>query len=695
MPANENLSHEIDLSLRQRNTGQFYSFRGMHEEMNAEDLIRSHDAVEQYWSSYNDTREKMHDFRKGKQWTDEELRLMKWKNKAPVVFNKIISAVRTILGTFIQNKYDIKPAPFEPTDQDVSDVLSQRHHYHYHHTQCRYLDIDLIQEAVVGGNAWQESYVEITPGEKPRIMVVNQNPHAIYPDPNSRDLVNRFDCDFIDRASWLTLGELIERWPEHEQQLIYELESFEEDTDSSYEPEKRYANRTHETQYERNGRFKVIERFYRVKRKMWYGVDHDSGERMDIGFDDDGAKRDKFRESHPNYNMYAKSEEFLFLAIVVPVFRLTTFMQNEPYHNQPRDPVTGRIMYPLIELYAEQLDGDTNGFVEYMVGPQKVINSMMANKLHAAKHAVNTSLIYDPSKMDEDQAEDFEKHHSDGDRAFRTRPGMDPNSVVALLPQGKSAPDTNESLEWANGFHEEVSAAPPAARGLSEGNVPGILNEQRIQQAFIQLNTFTESNKLFLTKRAKLWQYYDREYFTEEETFRVIEKKNPEDPDFMTINQWVMDEYGIIKKANDISSAAYDIVFEDSWQSPTIRDKVRQQIVELQNSPAVQQDQVLNTFLTMYFLKLSDSPQELKDFVHKHSGIVQQWEDMQKQRQAQAEELDNATKLQGIAQAEAEQTAGAGAGLPVQGGPGGPQVRIPDPSSQVGATGGLTRNLKR
>lgn len=663
------------------NAGELYSWRAMHNNTNAEDLIRSHDASAQYWNQYNDKREMLHDFRKGKQWSDEELRLMKWKNKAPVVFNKIISAVRTIMGTFVSNKYDIKPAPFEPSDQDISDIHTQRYHWHYHNTQCRYLDIDIIQESVVGGNAWQESYVETSPGQKPRIVVVNQNPHAIYPSPNSRDLVNRFDCDFIDRASWLSLGDLIERFPEWEKELIYELESFESDTDSSYELDKRYADRSHEGQNQRNGRFKVIERFYKVRKKWWYGVDHGKGVREDFGFDDDGTKRKEFKEKHPEFEMYAKSEEFLYLAIVCPVFRLTTYLMNEPYHNQPRDFHTGRIMFPLIELFAEQLDGDTNGYVEYMVGPQKVINSMMANKLHAAKHAVNTSLIFDPSKMDEDQLEDFEKHHSDGDRTFRVKPGVAPASAVDLLPQGRSAPDTNETLEWSNGFHEEVSAAPPAARGLAEGNVPAMLNQQRIEQAFMQLATFTESYKLFLTKRAKLWMHYDMTYFTAEETFRVIEKKTPEDPDFMTINEWVMDEHGEVGKANDISAAAYDIVFEDSYQSPTVRDKVRQQIVELQQSSAVQNDPVLNTFLTLYFLKMTDSPQDLKDFVHEHSAVVKQWNEMNQQASAQGVELDNAQKLQQMAQTEAEQTAGQPEAIPQ--GPGQPQAQEILPESQA------------
>ena len=667
------------------NAGEFFSSQALHQELDAESLIRSNDSVVQYWSSHNDKREIMYDFRKGKHWTPEELQLMRWKNKAPVVFNKIISAVRTIVGTFIQNRYDIKPAPFTPDAQDISDVISHRYHWNAHHTMVRYLDTEIIQEAVVGGDAWQESYIEVVPGKKPRICVINQNAHAVYADPNSRDLVNRFDCEFIDRRSWLTLGEMCDRWPERRADFIRELGNFDSDNQTAYEPGKKYADRTHETQWQRNGRFLHIERFYKVHKKVYYST-NEEGKEFVFGTDDDGTIRANWKKKHPEAETYSRSDEFLFLAVVCPAYRLTQFLQNEPYFNQPKCPVTGRVMFTLIQLYAEQLDGETNGYVEYMVGPNKVINSMMANKLHAAKHAVNTSLIYDPSKINEDDAEDFEKHAADGDRRFKSKPGVDPNSVAATLPQGRSAPDTNESLDYANAFQEEVSGAPPASRGVAEGNVAASLNQQRIEQAFIQLATFTESYKLFLTKRAKLWNYYDRVYFTEEETFRVIEKKEATDPDFITVNQWQMDQYGIIKKANDIGAAAYDIVFEDSYRSPTVRDKVMKQIVELQQSNAVQQDPVLNTFLTMYFLKMSDAPQDLKDFAKDHSAVVKQWNDMKQMQQQRQGDLANTEQLQKVAQAEAEQAGGGQSEVSMQQPePAMPQVQIPQSQAAMAA----------
>lgn len=658
-----------------RKSKKAYSFRGMHVIEDPWDVVDSHESVQEFWSDYNDKKEELFKFRKGDQWTDSEKRLMRWKKKALVTFNKTIGPVRTIMGTFIQNRYDVKPAPFEPTDQDVTDILTQRYHWHHHNQKVRYKDAELLEEALVGGDSWQESYVNITPGQRPRIIVKNQNGFGIYPDPDSRDLIERSDCYFIDRASYNTLGDLIDWFPEMEEELRSELQHYEDEVTSGYETKEGHS-RAHETKDIRNGRFRTIERFYKVRKSQYEAVNkNDYNEVMDIGIDDDGEKRKMLKKDFPNYKIYSKTREHLYLAIVVPAFNkgMDKFLYNGPYHCQPRDPQTEKIMFPLQQLWCENIDGDVNGFVEYLMGPGKIINSMMSNKLHASKHAVNTSLLVDPGAFKDTELSDLEKHHADGDRTFRTKPGQNLDAAISLLPQGRAAPDTNDTLEYSNMFHEEAGSAPPAARGLSEGNVPGVLNQQRIEQAFTQLVGFSEKYKLFLTNRAKLWHYYDREYFTTEETFRVIEKNEPENADFMTINQWTMDTLGNIYKANDIGAAVYDMVFEDSWQSPSVRDKVRQQIVQMQQSAAVQQDTVLNTFLTLYYLKLSDAPQDLKDFAHEHSQIVKQYEQQKQVREAQGQELEKAQALQQIAQTEAEQTAGAGMPAEVPGVPTGPE----------------------
>lgn len=626
----------------------------MHRSEDATALIRSNEEVMEYYGEKMDLRERCHQFLRGNHWTDEERERADAKGKALVEFNALKTSERTFVGNIIQQRYDIKPAPREPTDQDKSDIYSTLYHWTADITDCRYKDPGLVRDAWAGGNSWQESYVEITPGRKPRIIVENQNNFAIYPDPNRRDLVNNSDCQFIDRISWLTRSDIADAVPEMEEEILQGLPdkgSYTYDKDDAV-----FADRGHEWKNYRNGKYKVIERFYKVKKKLWFGVSRDNGERIDIGYDVPQKEREQFKEDFPAYELNLEREEHLFLAMVCPALG-PIYLYNGPYHCQPRDPVTTRIMFPFVELVDEDLDGDTSGHVEHQIGSIKVVNSLMVNTLYQAKNAAGQSHVVDAGYFDENDLIDVMENHQDGARTFKKKAGAGPGSGLTLIEQGKTASDKDGALEFAYNFTQEVSSTPPSMKGLSEGNVPGILNEQRIQQSFIQSQGFTNNYMGFLTRRAKLWKYYWKEFFDAEEVIRVLEKKDEADPDWIAINKVVVDEFGNAEKHNSLDDAdAYDITFEDSWRSPTVRDKVRQQIIQLQQNSAVQQDPTLNAFLTYYFLQLSDAPQEMKSMVKEHSAVIAQAEEQKRQMEADAAILDQQSQMQDIAQKEAEGT---------------------------------------
>jgi hypothetical protein len=168
---------------------------------------------------------------------------------------------------------------------------------------------------------------------------------------------------------------------------------------------------------------------------------------------------------------------------------------------------------------------------------------------------------------------------------------------------------------------------------------------------------------------------------------RILEKKNPEDPDFIAINQIVMDEFGQPKRINTLDSAdTYDITFEDSWRSPTVRDKVRQQIIQLQANAAVQQDPTLNAFLTYYFLQLSDAPQELKSMVREHSQVIQQAEAQKAQMEQQTAQLEQQSMMQDVADREAQSTTMPPTGpIPQRPAPGPTPSQAPRPPDPMAA----------
>lgn len=630
-----------------------YSVLNLQESNNAADLLNAVQQVILYYQPYQSNREYYHDFmHPDSHWTDEEKVILRKKRKAAIAFSQMKSSERTYIGAIIQNRYDVKPAPREPSDQNLSDVYTALYHYTAFNNQVRYRDIDMIRESWIGGNSWQESFVEQSPGRPPNICVKNQNNFAIYPDPNRRDLVTNTDCRFIDRVGFYSMDDLITTYPDMEEAIRAAMVN---PTSITYEMDKPWADRQHEAFDQKNGRYRVCERFYKVSKRFYYGIDQ-KGIREDIGWDLDIEKRNEYKTENPHKTLYHEPEEFLFIAVACTM--MGDYLYNGPYHCQPRDPVTRKIMFPLVELIDEDIGGVPSGHVEHMVGPNKVIDSMMVNTLAQAKAASGVSRLANPDAFDEAGQRDFELNASDGDRVFWTKPqsNIALNAAVTPVPQGSLTADTEKGLNFSIKNLEDVSSTPPSLQGYSEGaGTPAALNEQRIQQAQVQSQVQVSNYLNFLTMRAKLWMYYWNEYMTAEHVIRIIQKQDPDGPDYMVINQIIVDQFGNVQRTNSLQNAdAYDIVFEDSWQSPTMRDKILKKVSELLGTGAVQGDPVLNSYLTYYFLELTDAPQEFKKMFKERSQVIQAEESKKAQMEENQLRLGEMESTQRIADKEAQ-----------------------------------------
>lgn len=646
-----------------------YSFASLHTSKDAGDFIRHHGQVVDFHSVYHDKRKTCHDFARGEHFTDEERAVYKRKRKAPFAFRGELAPMRTVIGQFIQSKYDMKPAPVEPSDQATADPLVAMYHWTHDTANVKHKDIALFKEVYVGGSAFQESYVEVIHGKKPRICVLNQNPFAIYWDPDSRDLIGREDAQFVDRETFLTYQDLLDRFPDKAAIIKQAIQDNKEQERGSYDKVTLHADRGHENTTQRNGRFKCIERFYRVSKRLQFGVPKEGvkGSRIDIGEDIDAETAEGFQKDYPDYAMQSQPVEYLYYAVACEQVSPSAFLFNGPYHWQPRDPRTGKVMFTIQECVAESLGGEATGFIEPEIGPLKVIDAMMSNILHATKHAVNGAMFVDRSKFrSDDEYNDFVKNGSDSDRRFPVKPGaLDGGQEAAkAVPLNVLGDNNTKPLEYASQMLEEVSSAPKPLRGMAEtSGTPAAQTEMRIQQAFTQLLGLITNWKYFLTRRGKLWYAAWREFFPYEMQVRVIQKKNPQDPDFMTINEPVgIDPMGNVVRANDINAAEFDITFEESVESPTSKEGIRTALVQVMNM-AAQLDPVMAAWLVKRIVELTDIPQEDKDFLNQHMQVVQQAQQqeqqaqaMQAQTQQQGAEMEQAAQLQNLAQAEAEQT---------------------------------------
>lgn len=635
----------------EKKTRGTYSVLNLEDSKNPQDLLTASEAVKNFHLPFQNKREYYHDMmHPDTQWTPEEKESNREKGKSSIAFSRMPSARRTFLGSIVQQRYDIKPAPTEPTDQSKADVYTALYHATAHNSRAFQKDIGMLSEAWIGGNSWQESYVEITPGRKPRICVVNQNNQAIYPDPNRRDLVTNRDCQFIDRWGWYSLEDLITVHPEQEEML---RQALIQKPSITYTGTKD-ADRTHETMTERNGQFLVIERFYKVKKRLVFGVS-EKGVRTDIGINPSQDQRAQYKSENPGHQVYQEPLEMLYYAACLKGSGAGEYLFNRPHSSQPRNQVTGEIIFPLVELVDEDIAGIPGGHVEHLVGMQRVKNAVVVNVLAQAKNASGQPRVGRSDYFEEDTQQDIEENASNPARIFWTKKNAPNGEPFTLMPNTQLSSEGDKVLNWADSAFNEASSTPPSTQGLDEGNIPASLNAQRKESAAAQSQIQVSNYRNFLTNRAMLWMAYWLQYWDAEEVIRILQKKDESDEDFITINQWIRDEFSgkMVKKNAVQDDVAYDIVFEDSWQSPTVRDKVRQEITTILQSSSVQGDPVLNTMLTYYMLLLSDAPQDMKNFFKKYSQVVQQQTQQEKNFDNTGRQMQEIGQMQNIADREA------------------------------------------
>ena len=639
----------------------------------AQDLIQHHRFVREYYDPFNTNREVNHNFVRGYHYDGDELKKYRDKRKTPVVFNQVKTSERTILGLWLQNAYAVKFAAASPMEDDVSEILEQLNIWEAYQQGDDFNDLELMRQCWAGGNSFQECYMEVKKGKEPQMHTYGQNPFAIYFDPESRDLIRRRDAKFVDRDSWMTFPEITRAWPKEKRKVNHQLANNQKG-DGSYEEVTVFADRGHEYLNERNGEFRVIERFYKVWGTGYFAEIDD--QRVEI----DKKDRKRFAEEQPGIQIQSEEMEFLNVAIACEEYSTSDYLYNGRYHNQPRDPRTGEIMWPILEMIAESLDGEPQGFVDHERGPNKIVNAMMSNILSSATHSSAASMLIDPTAFISDkEARLAARHHSDSDRAFQVKHGR-VGDALKPIEKGGVNQDHLYALDFSLNFLREVTSTPPSLQGQEEkSGVSGVLNAQRIEQGFVQLQPLMKNYMEFIKQRCRLRYYYWRKYYTAERTFRIVDKTEPNTDPFATINQMVPEKDAIgrftngFKKLNDINTAIYDIYLEESVKSATYRNRQLSFIEGLSQSAFAQQDAGLAAVLLEEALRLSDAPTKTKQALKESSNLIQQAE-MQKRQaeqqlsgaQQEGAELDNMAKMQEIAQAEAEATGVSPTPLPPQ-----------------------------
>lgn len=644
------------------------SYHDFRRATDAVSFLASHEENVRYWRPINDRSERLFAaVVDGEIWTPDELTQAKFKRKRPAKYNLFRVSSRVIEGTFRDLAVDVAFTPVrdQEDDKELVEGLEGLRIQEANINDDAGKDAKTFLEAWIGPNAWQEVWCETAPGLPAITRCSNRDRFSVYPDPRSRIPITRDDAEFIDVVDWLRPDQLVTALPRDRKKLEDLLASRQDNYDargtggSSFEQDPHSRDRAHESEDYRDGRFKVVTRYYRTISQKGEYWDTDKQQWVMVESPEDAPRSSSYR---------ASTKDELWWIVAIPGLSRHEKFANEKYYLQLRHPRTGRIMFPFVELAAEVTNGQISGFVEHELEPVRGFNSMLTNVLHSAKHSSSQAKLIDPTAfVDESEAKSFGKNHSDADRTFKVKPGQINNATKAVEHSTVSN-DTYRGMEIAKSAFDEVSSTPPSLQGQREANESGVLYSQRVEQGQMQLRPFVANYIKFLERKYLLRYMMWREFYTQHQLVRLMDpspEQREEGKESIEMNQPVDPQYKmaqdgtielVYRLKNDVNAILYDITVKMSKRTPSERMKVLSRLTDLAQSPLAASDPGLASVLFMASAELSDLPQKYQDMLRDGSQVIQQQKQMDEQiKAAEAQQNSEAAQQQAQVQQQAQQ----------------------------------------
>ena len=151
--------------------------------------------VQELFRIYKDKREvwaqhaqEDREFRLGKQWSDEQVKVLESRGQSPIVINRIHPAVETAKALITANRPNFKISPREDSDVKMANVLSNLLTYIYDISDGRTAIRQVVDDYYVTGLGYilcyQDPVADYNRGE---VKIRDIDPMDVYVDPNSRD----------------------------------------------------------------------------------------------------------------------------------------------------------------------------------------------------------------------------------------------------------------------------------------------------------------------------------------------------------------------------------------------------------------------------------------------------------------------------------------------------------------------------
>lgn len=472
-------------------------------------------------------------FRDGKQWTDDEKRLLQEEMRPALTFNLTKSSIDLIMGMNEDNKIKYHAVPVDPTDGFLCDVLNDIDNWIYDNNDFEEDEDGALESAAICGRGFvaidfmpdPERFGEI---ELTEIHIPTAEVHL---DPSTRR-PNLRDSAYICWDRWITKEDFRMRYPKVSEKRLENIISHGRDWGLSQEmsvpseiwPDE-IADDRDDTDYEHEVdmtffdkaknlvRIVHMEYWHVYKRKYFFNPKSGQFEELIL---EDGVSLKDFKENF----FETFGEEVAIEEVTDKKVKWLQFIGDEIlYDDDSPLPYKGFSIVPVFAFRDVSLRTSMHfGLVRLMKDPQKEVNKRWSQALHMLNQQVQTGIFAETDAfVDARQAASSMKEPGS---ITWIQPGAIGGQKIQerSMAQFPSAPMQME--EFSQDIIKKITGINPDLLGQDRGREePGVVIRLRQQQGITLLkplfrNYNNAKRELFKRRLAIVSAYMPDEQIT-------------------------------------------------------------------------------------------------------------------------------------------------------------------------------------
>lgn len=546
------------------------------------------------------------DFTEGKQWSDEEINILKDEGRPQLTLNKTNRLVRWALGHFIRNRYEIRYLPGNDGTgtQEIAEVLTAAAKQVEEVNQASWLDQQVFMDGIVTGRGFWDMRLDFGKNQLGEIKQTVLDPFSTYIDCEADDYEPE-SWKHVTVSRWMSLEQIEVMYGGMSAELVtqvggslpivanstvggftgddeispdrfFGLQNYLDGTEDWRLPSMMTSG-IHDHINRQRKLIRVLDCQHFEYKRMRFFIDLQTGQTKNIPDEWDDARVSRI--------MQWSQMRQLPLDIGTGLRRVvkwTTTAADKILYDawSPYDSFT------IVPYFGYFRRGKTRGMVDDLLDPQREINKRRSAILHIVMSSANSGWMYRENSLREEMKEALEKEGA--------RPGIN-IEVRADAPEMPSriqpaAPPTALKIleEAASGDLFEISGINESAVGdvdkVQSGRAILARQESAAHGAELYYSNFSRSRELKGRKILELIQGH----YTEPRLLRVRGDMNQGDQEI-----WLNRQDAAGEIINSVTSGRYDVAVDEVPISATFAQGQLSEAMELRQMGVPIPDDIL------------------------------------------------------------------------------------------------------